>query len=902
MTLFRKLAWLFHRRKKEDELREELAFHLEEEGARDLGNVTLVMEDTRAAWSWIWIEQLFQDLRYALRTMLNNKAFTILAALSLALGIGANTAIFSFMDALLMRSLPVRDPQSLAVLNWHARPSESSRDFVMHGMSGSSWAANGGEESGIFPYPAFEHLRANNSAFSTLFAYRPAGNLNFTARGQSDLVKGEYVSGDYFRGLDLAAAAGRLIAPEDDRFEAPAVAVLSDAYGRTRFGEPGNAIGASILIDDIPFTVIGVTPPEFFGVDPGVRPEIFLPMHSNVAVEAANPYGNSAKSYLDQNYYWIEMMGRLRPGVTLQQAQASVAPPFAQWVVPTADTAIQRSNLPVLILKEGAGGLDNLRRHYSKPLYVLMAMVALILAIACANVANLLLARATARRREIALRLSVGAGRMRVIRQLLTESVLLSAISGALGILFAMWGVRFLGALLARGQDQWSPTLQADVNWHVLAVAAALSVLTGVLFGLAPAIQSTRVDLTSALKESNAGAKRHPFFRVGMSHILIAGQIAMSVLMLIGAGLFIRTLSNLSSIDLGFNRENILLFEMNARKAGHQDPELARFYAQLRERFTAIPGVRSASLSISPILEAGHGFPIHEPGKEADRKTRYLTVGPDYFTTMGIPIVAGRGIELRDHAGTGGVVVVSEFFARKNFGDAGPLGRHLLLVGGKKGEERDTVVIGVARNTRYGGLKEETPPVVYIPFDQGYPPPREMTFALRTSGDPLKDANAVREIVRQADSRVPVAELKTQAAEIDEVMGQEIMFAELCSIFALLALAIACVGLYGTMSYNVARRTSEIGIRMALGAPRPRVVWMVLREFLVLAIAGLAISIPIAKFASKNVESFLFRMNVNDPWAISLAVATLLCAALIATLIPARRASRIDPMIALRHE
>ena len=679
---------------------------------------------------------------------------------------------------------------------------------------------------------------------------------------------------------------------------APPVAVISQGLSQRRFGGPANAVDQLILIDNVPFTIVGVTPPEFFGVNPAQAPDLYLPMHTNLLVEAANPFGTRAERYLAQDYYWIEMMGRLRPGVSLVQAQAALAPPFQQWVASTAKNDRERVVLPELVVTEGAAGLDYLRRQYSKPLYVLMTMVGLILAIACANVANLLLARAAARRREIALRLSVGAGRFRVVRQLLTESVLLASLGGILGVLFAIWGIRFLTVLLANGQANF--TLHAELNWQVLGAAAALSILTGILFGLAPAVQSTRVDVMPALKQTRAG-ERHSFRRVSLSQMLVVAQIALSLLMLVAAGLFVRTLTNLQSVELGFDRENVLLFELNARKAGHKDPEIAAFYGDLQKRFSAIPGVRNASLSQSPLIEAGHGTDFNVPGKPSDPATRYLTVGPAFFTTMQIPILAGREIEERDHAGSPAVAVINEVFAKVNFGDENTLGRHLVLGDGTP-HARDLQIVGVSKNTRYGGLKRDIPPVVYIPYDQGFPLPREMVFALRTAGDPLVYVNTVREIVHQADARVPVTSVKTQKAEIDETINQEIVFAELCTAFAILALVIACVGLYGTVAYNVARRTGEIGIRMALGAQRGNVVWMVLREVIVLAIVGLAISLPTAFGTSKFVSSFLFGMKPNDPVALTSAVVALLAAALVAGYAPARKASRIDPMTALRHE
>jgi macrolide transport system ATP-binding/permease protein len=911
---FRRLGWLGQRRRKEEDLAEELRFHLEEDielrqeqgiagrearraARRELGNLTLVQEYTRAAWGWTLLEQFAQDLRYAWRTMGANRLFTTLAVASLALGIGANAAIYSFMDALLLRSLPVAEPDRLALLNWHARI-RNRKEFVMHGSHGSSWDdATSGTISGMFPYGAFELLRKNDSIFSSVFAYfhqsRLARRLNLTVQGQAEVASVEYVSGEFFSGLGVPPAAGRLTIPDDDHVGALPVAVVSYALAERRFGGAAKAPGQSILVDNAPFTVTGVAPPGFFGVDPSRAPDVYLPIHANPLLAGAE--------YQNPSNYWIEIMGRLRPGVSRAQAQAVLAPQFHQWVANTAKTAGERAQLPELVLTPGKGGLSGLRRRYSKPLYVLLTLVGLILTIACANVANLLLARASARRREIALRLSVGASRWRVVRQMLTESVLLASLGGVLGVALAIWGIRFLALLLAGGQSDF--TLHPELNWRVLCAMAALSLLTGVLFGLAPALQATRVDVMPALKETRGGQTggRHSLWGGGIGRLLVVGQIALSLLMLVAAGLFVRTLSNLQSVDIGFSRENVLLFHLEASKAGHKDPEIAAFYGELRKQFSQIPGVRAASLSDESMIEGGWGIGIHVQGAEEDPETRVMSVGPTFFEAMQIPMLVGRGIEERDRPGSPEVAVVSERFAKMNFGDRNPLGQRLIIEN-RKTAARDMEIVGVSRDTHYGGLKRQIPPVVFFPYDQGYPPPEDMVFELRTAGDPLAYVNAVRDIVRRADARLPVADIRTQAAEIDRSINEETTLARLCAVFALLALTIACVGLYGTVAYNVARRTSEIGIRMALGAQRGRLVWLVLREVLMLAAIGIAVSVPAALAASKLVESFLFGMKRNDPWALATAVATLLAAAVVAGYLPARKASWIDPMVALRHE
>ena len=498
------------------------------------------------------------------------------------------------------------------------------------------------------------------------------------------------------------------------------------------------------------------------------------------------------------------------------------------------------------------------------------------------------------------MRLGLGAARLRVIRQLLTESLSLASLGGALGVLFALWGVRFLTLLLANGQEKF--TLHAEVNWHVLAVTLLLALVSGALFGIAPAIQSTRADVMPALKETRAGVRprtHFAFLHMNLGHVLVVSQIAISLLMLVAAGLFVRTLSNLHSIQLGFNRENVLLFELNARQAGHRDPEISTFYSDLRRRFAAIPGVRNATLSHASLISAGRQLSISIGGTPASG-TRVLDTGPAFFSTMQIPILAGREIDERDRPGSAPGAVVNELFARTFLGRENPLGRYIALGGD---HPRDMQIVGVAKDAHYGDLKDRTPPVVFIPYNQGnYPPVAQMTYALRTTGDPLSYAGAVRGLVHQADSRIPVTGIKTQAAEIDEGINQEIVFARLCTGFAILALVIACVGLYGTMSYAVSRRTSEIGIRTALGAERGAVVWMMLREVIVLAAAGLAIGLPASLAVTRLVESFLFGMKPNDPLSLTVAVAILVTAVLLAGYVPARRASRIDPMAALRHE
>ncbi len=910
--MLRRLRYWINSRQRSQALREEIELHLAEKAAelqaaglpphsaraearRLFGNVEQKYEQSREIWMTRFLSELAQDIRYGARTLLANRAFSALAILSLALGIGANTAIYSLMEAILLRSLPVTEPESLVLLNWQSPPPQNANKewvHVIHGLQGMAWPAEKGNmASGILPYAAFETMRQDNRLFSSLFAYHNGLSRTLSINGNAASAPTEFVSGEYFHGLAVSPAAGRLIAPDDDRPAAPPVAVLSFAASQQRFGHPSAAIGQPVLVDNVPFTVIGVAPPEFFGVDPANAPDLYLPLRTALLLDVKQ----APRMFTDQNFYWLEMMGRLRPGVTIAQAQAALAPRFHQWVAATATTDAERARLPVLHLDPGAAGLGSLRRQYSKPLFVLLAMVALLLAITCANIANLLLARAAARRREMAVRLSLGAGRFRVIRQLLTESVLLASLGGALGVLFAFWGAQSLTLLFARGQENF--TFRAELNGNVLAVTAALSLLCGILFGLVPAIQATRPDVMPALKNGRDGGPRRR-----TQYLLVVGQVAMSFLVLFAAGLFVRTLDSLHSVQLGYARENILLFSLNARQAGHRAAEIPAFYSDLRQRFESLPGVTSATVSQSSIINAGRtGNAIRgslKLGAINIEGARSLAAGPRFLSTMQIPILTGREIDDRDHPGSMPVAVISERLARTYFGDGNPVGRRITL----PEEKRELEIVGVSANLRHGGLKneDESSMTVFVPLSQF--PSERVTYALRTTGDPLRFVPSVRELVRSADSRIPVTNVVTQAAEIDRSINRELTFAKLCTAFAILALLTACVGLYGTMSYGVARQTSEIGIRMALGAQRGTVIWMVLRSVLLVAAAGLAVAVPAALAGSRLVKSLLWGTQPNDPVTLALAGLVLLSAAILAGYLPALRAARIDPLSALRQE
>ena len=906
LELLRRLKMLFFRARYERDLAEEMAHHLamleESKGAsarKQFGNITFLKEESRSMWTFGFLEQLVQDIRYALRTMAANPLFTATAALSLALGIGANTAIYSFMDAILMRSLPVAHPEQLAIVEWHA----PKRPGVVKGINGSSRRyGNRGTVSPNFPYRGYEMLQANREIFSTLFGYTYALNYNVIARGEAESIPGVFVTGNYFSGLNVPPAAGRLIDPDDDRLGAPPAVVLAYAYWQRRFNGDPEVVGKPIQINNLPFTVAGVSAPGFFGVDPQTSPALFFPVHAMPLFVSPNPEAEVRSRFLDDHTYWIEMMGRLQPGVSLTRAEASVGTQFTAFAASTAASPKDAAVLPEVVVEAGGGGIDSLRRQYSKPLYVLMTMVGLILAIACANLANLLLGRAAARRREIAVRLSLGAGRWRIVRQMLTESVLLSLTGGALGLLVGFAGIRFITWVLANGKTDF--TLHAALNWSVLGFSFALAMIAGLLFGLAPAIQATRVDFTPALKESRSqGATRSSHrFRPRLGHVLIVAQIAVSLLLVIGAGLFVRTLANLHSIDVGFNRENILLVSINGRQAGYRDAALARFNLGLLDKFREIPGVRAATASSVPLVaryvnDTDAFVPGRTPPPDSD--TDILNVDPAFLDTMQIPVLLGRGLEQGDLASPT-VAVVSQKFASVFFGSENPIGRQFTL---SKATNPPFEIVGVAKAAHYNSLQEKDQPVVYLPFTQNiYPSGGALYFELRTAGNPLSAVAAVRRIVHDASPLVSITEVNTQAQKIEQTISQERTFANLGTCFAVLALLIACVGLYGAMAYAVTRRTGEIGIRMALGAQRPKIIWMVLREVLALTVAGLLAGYIAARFTTHFVESFLYGLKANDPLALVAGMAILLAAAVVAGYAPAWRASRIDPAVALRNE
>jgi predicted permease len=893
MTFWKKLTRLIPsvRSSADRDMREELESLEAMAGRGRLGNLTLAAEDARAEMTWLSLERLGQDVRYGFRSMRRDKLFALLAVASLALGIGANTAIYSFLDSVLLRPLPVADPASLVIMKWHAKEYTLSSKAITWSTDGSSSSPDG-TTSSSFPYPALKLFEQQHDVLAAAFAYFVNDVLSVTVGSNTDSLLGHYVSGQYFQGMGVMPLAGRLIQPADDQPTAASVAVVSERFAARHFGDAHAAAGQTIRVNDRPVLVIGVTPGSFFGAQPGAIPDIYLPLHDSEMFPGKET---------EDHWYWVDVMGRLRPGVTFAQAQARLAPVFHHYVAATAENERQKQDLPELTLQEGTTGLDSLRRKYALPIYVLMTMVGLMLFIACANIANLLLARSAARRREIAIRLSVGASRWRVIRQLLTESVLLSAIGGALGIAFAWWGIRVLTALLANGRENF--TLHAELDWRVLAVTLTLTVLTGLFFGLAPALQATRVDVAPALKDAGARDTPRPARRFGVRAILVVTQMAVSLLLLAGAGLFDRTIASLHDIPLGFNREHVLLFTIRPYAVGYDGPASLRLFKDTRERLRQLPGVSDVGISQAALpMGGGTSAMVEVVGTVPAATPPHAVlgfVGPDFFKTMQIPIAAGRELTDRDDATAPRVAVVNRRFAAA-FGVPNPVGR--ILVFGKYRYE----IVGLAENALTMTLKEKSRPAIYFSYLQSQrtaaEAPRQMTYEIRTAGDPLELAGSVRAIVRDLDLRIAVHDMMTEGERIDQNISTEITLGDLSTVFAMLALIIAGVGLYGSVAFNVARRTTEIGIRSALGASAGRILWMILRDVCLLTAAGLAVGIPLVLTGSKYVKTFLYGIAPDDPVAIAGSVAILVVAGLFAGFVPASRAARIDPLSAIRCE
>jgi len=851
----------------------------------------------------IGMGSLVQDLKYAARMLLKSKAFTVIAVLSLALGIGANTALFSLVDAVLLKTLPVKKPNELVLFNWLCGPRGLSR-----GTMGSITTdpATGMRTSTSFSYLTFERFRDNNETLAVVFAFAPIFQLNVNVDGQPEIASGQLVSGSYHAGLGVRAIMGRTLTPDDDKVSASPVAVITYRYWQRRFGQDPEAVGKTVTVNNIAFTIVGITPPEFFGAsEVGWSPDLSVPFSMQPQVNPIEADLNGAW------FWWLQIMGRLKPGVTAEQAAASFENVFQQsaqegWAAALArfPPRAQAQNpaprdVPTLRASSGSQGLTNLRAAYSQPLRILMGIVGLVLLIACANVANLLLARAATRQKEIAVRLAIGASRWRLIRQLLTESLLLAILGGAVGVLFAYWGKDLLLVLRPWGGGELALNLKLDLR--VLGFTIVVSLLTGLVFGLAPALRGTRIDLTPALKDnarSMTGGSRSL-----LTKSLIVVQVAMSLVLLVGAGLFVRTLRNLQNVDVGFNRENLLLFNVQPGLNGYDRPQMGQLYRQITDRLEAVPGVRSAAVSLIPLLSgAGQTRSISvqghtsQPNDEDNAKVN--TVGAHFFDTLEMPILLGRGLSPRDEETAPRVAVVNQMMAHKYFGDENPLGRRFGFGGPEASSQIE--IIGVARDAKYTGMRAQTEPTVYLPYPQAIP--RFATFIVRTSGDPTVMIGPIREAVHEVDGNLPMFDVKTQSRQADDSLAQERLFATLSSFFGVLALLLACVGLYGVMSYGVARRTNEIGIRMALGASAARVTRMVMRETMVVVGVGLVIGLGAAVAVTRLVAAMLFGLAPTDPLTISLAVLLMIGVAALAGYLPARRASRVDPMVALRYE
>jgi predicted permease len=886
---------LFRKNRVEQELSDELRFHLErliqenvsqrmtpEEARcaalRELGGIEQIKEECRDMRRVNYVEGFLQDVRYGLRMMAKNPGFTLVVVLTLALGIGADTAIFSVVDAVMLRKLPVRTPQDLVQL-----------------------ATVGPYGVGSFSYPGFKRFRNENHVCSDMAALGWLNNLDASINGQAESVEGRIVSGNFFSFLGVSAAVGGTFSSQDDRTPQNS-AVISYAYWKRRFGLDFSVVGRSITLNRTPFTIVGVTPAGFSGPEVGYSPDVYVPM-------VTEPVFHDEQSWLDQpDYHWLSIMGRLKPGVSWEHAHADLDLihrgvlndiPTRGWSpAERRDFLSQRLE----VTSAASGLVFGLPKEFPKTLFILMAMVALVLLIACANVANLLLGRARVRQKEMAVRLAIGAGRFRLIRQLLTEGVMLAMAAGVLGLLCAYWASEAIVALMSVGRTPLFLDLRPDP--HLLGFTGGISLLATILFGLVPALRSTRVDLTPALKES-AGSFGSGRARLGLGKGLVVSQVALAVLLLFGAGLFVRTLENLERLDPGFNRKGVLLFDVDPTKSGYKGPAVTRLYKQILERIGAIPGVRSTSVSQMEPITGGGGIDNsvwvegYMPRPDENMTVYVNRVGPKYFETLATPLVLGRDFSLRDTEAAPKVAIINQTMARYFFGNNSAIGRKF----GWFGEDKNRLqfeIIGVVKDSKYETLREQVPRTAYLDCFQG--PPGCMTFVARTSVKPTAVVSPLRNEVQAVDPALRVGGFRTLEEHVDESLGHERLMATLSSLFASLAVLLACVGLYGIMAYAVARRTNEIGIRMALGAGRAQILEIIVWESALLVAAGVALGLPVALAAAQLVSGQLYGLKPTDPGTVAGAILLLAAVGALASYFPARRATKVNPMVALRYE
>jgi predicted permease len=858
---------------------------------RKFGNVTLVLEDTRGVWSRLWLDELLQDLRYGLRMLEKGPGFTAVAVLTLALGIGANTAIFSLLNAVLLQAIPVQDPAELVVLRWSAR---ERPQLVGHSSFGDCERTNWSRSfasSCSFSYPMFQEIRDHTAVFRGVAAFAGPAQLTLGGNGAASMVNGEVVSGDFFETVGVAPAAGRTLGPADEKPGAEAVAVLSYSYWQSAFGGAPEAVGRSIALNGVPFTIVGVASARFARLTPGKTQDLWLPLSAAAALRL--PWSDSADK---GKVWWLAIVGRLRPEFSRSQAEEATTLAFRNSVV--HDSLLKAGDDPKLALLPAQQGLVGMRAQVRRPLFILMAAVGILLLISCSNVAGLLLSRAASRQREFAVRLALGAGRGRITRQLLTESMMLAVLAASVGVLLAWWGARALAAFVAANRDT-SFYVRANLDLTVLLFTVGVSALTGILFGLAPAFRGARVDLAPVLKENAlaaTGSGRRRRFPRGSG--LVVGQVALSVIVLAGAGLVVRSLANLKGIDPGFDTRNVLQFGLDPTLTGvYKENQLRPLYRELARRLAALPGLQSVTYSSDTLLDGGlwtSDIKVEGSTETSAVETQMLAVGPDFFSTMRIPLVSGRALDGADAESEHPVAVVNQAFARRFLENRAALGLHFAADDPRAPHYQ---IVGVVADTKYEDLRPAMEPTAFIPLKQG-----AAHFALRTAGEPLAVVSAVRRVVSELDSNLPVFDVRTQKQRIERLLFNERLLARLASLFGLLALLLASIGLYGLLAYEVAQRTREIGIRVALGAQRRDVRRLVGVQGLVLLGVGGAAGILAALGLGGSLASFLYGVRPADPVTLFGVFALLLAVGLLASWIPARRAARVDPMVALRCE